>query len=399
MVSLLNSMNAHFNIPSTIITGAGSSTELVPQLARLGVSHVLLVTDAFMVSSGLAARFQSAMLNAGLHVARFDGVQPDPTDANVREGARRFTEEKCEAIVALGGGSPMDAAKAISILATNGEPLSRFQGYHRVERAGVPLVVIPTTAGTGSEVTKVAVITDTKRDVKMMMLDRHLLPNVALVDYELTFSMPPALTAHVGVDTLTHGIEAYVSRKATALTDPLALQCIRLVTEHLETAWREPHNSAAREGMMLAATLGGMAFANSSVALVHGMSRPIGAVFHVPHGLSNAVLLPAVTRFSLAGALKRYADVARVMRLATDADTDALAGKNFVAGLAALNTRLDVPPLGACPGVERERFEVVKDKMAADAMASGSPQNNPVVPTPQQIVELYDEAFESFLAD
>ena len=386
-------MTAQFNIPATIVTGAGASSDLVPQVARLGMRRVLLVTDSFMVSSGLAARFQSAMLAAGLHVATFDGVQPDPTDANVRAGAQLLTEERCEAIVALGGGSPMDAAKAIAILVTNGEPLSRFQGYHRVERAGVPLVVIPTTAGTGSEVTKVAVITDTKRDVKMMMLDRYLLPTVALVDYELTFSMPPALTAHVGVDTLTHGIEAYVSRKATALTDPLALQCIRLVTQHLETAWCEPHNSAAREGMMLAATLGGMAFANSSVALVHGMSRPIGAVFHVPHGLSNAVLLPAVTRFSLSGAQDRYAEVARIMRLAASSDSDATAGEKLVAGLAALNTRLQVPRLGDCHGVERARFEAVKGKMASDAMASGSPQNNPVVPTEQQIVALYDEAF------
>jgi len=236
------------------------------------------------------------------------------------------------------------------------------------------------------------VITDTERDVKMMMLDRHLLPTVALVDYELTLSMPPALTAHVGVDTLTHGIEAYVSRKATALTDPLALQCIRLVTEHLETAWREPRSPAAREGMMLAATLGGMAFANSSVALVHGMSRPIGAVFHVPHGLSNAVLLPTVTRFSLPGARQRYAEVARVMRLATAADSDAQAGKKLVEGLAALNSRLEIPRLGECHGVERAKFETVKVKMAGDAMASGSPQNNPVVPTPDQIVALYNEA-------
>ena len=386
-------MAAQFNIPSIVVTGAGASTELVPQLARLGTRRVLLVTDSFMVSSGLAARFQSAMLDAALDVTTFDGVQPDPTDANVREGARLFADKKCEAIVALGGGSPMDAGKAIAILATNGEPLSRFQGYHQVQRAGVPLIVIPTTAGTGSEVTKVAVITDTERDVKMMMLDRYLLPTVALVDYELTFSMPPALTAHVGVDTLTHGIEAYVSRKANALTDPLALHCIRLVTEHLETAWREPHNAAAREGMMLAATLGGMAFANSSVALVHGMSRPIGAIFHIPHGLSNAVLLPTVTRFSLPGALERYAEVARVMRLATSADSAAAAGDKLVAGLIALNSRLKVPRFGASPGVERARFEAVKNKMAADAMASGSPQNNPLVPTTEQIVSLYDEAF------
>jgi alcohol dehydrogenase class IV len=311
----------------------------------------------------------------------------------VQEGLAALRRLQGDAIVALGGGSPIDAAKAIAVLAQNPEPLSTYQGYHKLPRAGVPLVAIPTTAGTGSEVTKVAVITDTARDVKMMMLDRHFLPTVALVDFELTLSMPPALTAHVGVDTLTHGIEAYVSRKATALTDPLALTCIRLVAEHLETAWREPSNRAAREGMMLAATVGGMAFANSSVALVHGMSRPIGAVFHVPHGLSNAVLLPAVTRFSLVGAAERFATVARTMGLATVVDSADAAGEKLIAGLAALNARLAVPRLGECRGVTRERFDALKAKMAEDALASGSPGNNPVVPTAEQIVALYDEAF------
>jgi len=386
-------MIAQFNVPATVITGAGASRELAPQLLRLGARRVLLVTDAFMESSGLAEVFVRAMEGAGIRVALFSGVQPDPTDANVRDGLWVYVGKQCDAIVALGGGSPIDAAKAIAVLATNSEPLSQYQGYHKVQKSGAPLVVIPTTAGTGSEVTKVAVITDTARDVKMMMLDRHFLPTVALVDFELTLSMPPALTAHVGVDTLTHGIEAYVSRKATALTDPLALTCIRLVAEHLETAWREPTNRAAREGMMLAATLGGMAFANSSVALVHGMSRPIGAVFHVPHGLSNAVLLPAVTRFSIAGAPERYATVARTMGLAAYADSDVTAGEKLVAGLAALNTRLQVPRLSGCRGMERTRFDATKEKMAADALASGSPQNNPVVPTAEQIVALYEESW------
>jgi alcohol dehydrogenase class IV len=258
---------------------------------------------------------------------------------------------------------------------------------------GAPLVVIPTTAGTGSEVTKVAVITDTGRNVKMMMLDRHLLPQVALVDYELTLTMPTSLTAHVGVDTLTHGIEAYVSRKATALTDPLALTCVRLVAEHLETAWREPMNQPAREGMMLAATLGGMAFANSSVALVHGMSRPIGAVFHVPHGLSNAVLLPTVTRFSLSGAPERYATIAKTMRLCAPEATGGAAVGSLIEGLAKLNARLGIPRLRDCPGVERAKFEAMAGKMAADALASGSPQNNPVVPTAAEIVRLYEESW------
>jgi len=387
------SMITQFNVPATIITGAGASRELGTQLARLGARRVLFVTDAFMVSSGVVDRFVRLLEEAKIEFALFAGVQPDPTDINVGAGLQEYVSRKCDAIVALGGGSPIDAAKAIAVLVNNPEPLSLYQGYHKVPRAGAPLVVIPTTAGTGSEVTKVAVITDTTRDVKMMMLDRHFLPTVALVDFELTLSMPPALTAHVGVDTLTHGIEAYVSRKATALTDPLALTCIRLVAEHLETAWREPANRAARESMMLAATLGGMAFANSSVALVHGMSRPIGAVFHVPHGLSNAVLLPAVTRFSLVGAEERYAAVARTMGLATGADSAAEAGEKLLAGLAALNARLAVPRLGGCRGVTRERFETLKAKMAMDALASGSPANNPVVPTAEQIVAIYDEAY------
>jgi alcohol dehydrogenase class IV len=386
-------MSTIFNVPATIVTGAGASRELAPQLARLGARRVLLVTDAFMEKSGLAERFTRELEQAGIAVTLFARVQPDPTDENVREGLRAFIAGSCEAIVALGGGSPIDAAKTIAVLTTNAEPLSQYQGYHKVPLAGVPLIVIPTTAGTGSEVTKVAVITDTARDVKMMMLDRHLLPTVALVDYELTLSMPPALTAHVGVDTLTHGIEAYVSRKATALTDPLALACIRLVAEHLEMAWREPGNQAAREGMMLAATLGGMAFANSSVALVHGMSRPIGAVFHVPHGLSNAMLLPVVTRFSLPGAAARYATVARTMNLCDHKAPDAEAGEALLAGLEQLNARLQVPRIREARGVEQASFERALPKMAADALASGSPGNNPLVPTVEEIIELYRAAW------
>ena len=386
-------MISQFNIPSTVLTGAGASRELVPQLQRLGARRVLLVTDAFMVTSGLAGTVVRDMEKAGLAVALFAGVQPDPTDVNVRDGFRIFADQRCDTLVALGGGSPIDAAKAIAILTANPEPLSLYQGYHKIPRAGAPLVVIPTTAGTGSEVTKAAVITDTVRDVKMMMLDRHLLPAVALVDYELTLTMPRALTAHVGVDTLTHGIEAYVSRKATTLTDPLALTCIRLVAEHLETAWREPGNRPAREGMMLAATLGGMAFANSSVALVHGMSRPIGAVFHVPHGLSNSMLLPAVTRFSLGAAPGRYATIAKTMRLCPPEADEAAAGAALIQSLVDLNTRLEVPRLRDCPGLEPQKFESVLEKMAADALASGSPQNNPRVPTAAEIVALYREAW------
>lgn len=386
-------MSAHFNIPSTIITGAGASHELVPQLQRRRLNRVLLVTDRFMVASGLAPRVVAELAAAGIFAEVFDEVQPDPTIRNVQAGLERLRAAEAQAVIGLGGGSPIDCAKVIAVLPANPMPMQQFMGRNKVPHPGLPLVAIPTTAGTGSEMTKVAVITDDERDVKMMMLDSHLLPTVALVDFELTLTMPPALTAAVGVDTLTHGIEAYVSKLATPLTDPIALSCIKLVGEHLETAWREPGNRVAREGMMIAAAQGGMAFANSSVALVHGMSRPLGALFHVPHGISNAMLLPTVTRFSVPGAVARYATVARTLGWARGGESDDAAAMALLDGLERLNQRLQIPTLRTHPRMEEGRFRASLEKMASDALMSGSPQNNPIVPSRDQIVALYQRAW------
>jgi len=387
-------MPTAFQVPSTILVG-GEAIQEVPALVRqsLRARRALLVTDAFLVASGVASRLADALEQDGVSVRVFADVQPDPTDRNVDDGLAALLESGAEAIIALGGGSPIDDAKAIAIRAINPAPLAEYAGYHKIPHPGLPLIAIPTTAGTGSEVTKVAVITDTTRDVKMMLLDAHLLPTVAVVDYELSLTMPPDLTAHVGLDTLTHGIEAYVSRKANGMTDPIALSCIRLVAEHLETAWREPANRTAREAMALAACQGGMAFANSSVCLVHGMSRPIGALFHLPHGLSNAVLLSTITRFSLPGAVARYATVARVMGHAGTDTPDADAADALVEGLESLAARLGVRRLRDCRGMDQDRYESLLEKMAGDALASGSPQNNPIVPTAEVIVALYRQAW------
>lgn len=382
-------MNAQFNVPSTIIISGGASQQLAAQVARLGGRRALLVTDATMVASGLAKRCADQLAAANIPATVFSGVKPDPTDENVRDGLALLRQESCDLVVGLGGGSPMDAAKAIAVAATNDAPLREFAGYHRIARAGLPLVLIPTTAGTGSEVTKVAVITDTERDVKMMMLDVHLLANVALVDFELSLTMPAALTAHVGVDTLTHGIEAFVSRKANALTDPLAEQCIRLTAANLLTAWAEPNNRPAREAMMLAACLGGMAFANSSVCLVHGMSRPIGAIFHLAHGLSNALLLPEITRWSLRGAVTRYAQVARWVNATPGSAPDDSAAASLPDYLEQLNARLGIGRLRDFIKTDQSTFEQKLPAMAEAALASGSPQNNPVVPSAGEMVALY----------
>jgi len=284
-------------------------------------------------------------------------------------------------------------AKMIGASVANPGPLGQFQGYQRIPKPGPPLVAVPTTAGTGSEATKVAVVTDTARNVKMMILDTKLMPTAALVDYELTFTMPKPLTAHVGVDALTHGIEAFVSRKANSLTDPIALSCITKIQANLQAAWNDPENAKAREAMSLAALQGGLAFTNSSVCLVHGMSRPLGLMFRLPHGLSNSVLLPTVTRFSYAGATSRYAEVARTIRLATVKTPDEAACAALTQWLDQLNIDLQVPRLRNCCGGDAERFRAILPKMAADAIESGSPQNNPIVPSESQIVDLFERAW------
>ena len=380
------------NLPATAIIGGGARHELPAQVRRLGAGYALIVTDAFLKQQGLPDELAAALREAGCVTTIFAEVQPDPTDQNVMAGLRIFRESGAEIIVAVGGGSAIDCAKAISILATNPEPLRQYMGYHKVPSAGVPLIAIPTTAGTGSEATRVAVITDTEHQEKMMILDARLTPTVALVDYELSLTMPKPLTAHVGVDTLTHAIEAYVSKKANGMSDPLALSCIALTAGALLTAWGEPENRKAREAMALAAFQGGAAFSNASVALVHGMSRPLGAVYHVPHGLSNAVLLPEVTKFSLSGNASRYAVIARIMGLAGN-ESDEAAGHKLVDGLEALNDALQIPPLRECVKVGRAKFDKSLEKMAQDALASGSPQNNPVVPTAEQIIEIYRAAW------
>lgn len=380
-------------LPPRAVFGAGSGATIGEEITRLGARRVLLVTDDFLLATAAGERFAATIAAAGVACETFSGVQPDPTDVNVEDGLAALQEAEADLVVAFGGGSVLDAAKMIAVRAANPGHLRRYRGYHQIPAAGTPLIAVPTTAGTGSEATRVAVITDTENDEKLMILDGSLVPEVAIVDPELTLTMPAGLTAHVGVDTLTHGIEAYVSSLANPVTDGFALTCVELVGANLERAWAEPEDLAARTAMSYAAYAGGAAFANASVGLVHGMSRPVGAVFHVPHGLSNAVLLPAVVRFSLAGAPARFARLARTAGFAGAADDERSAGEKLVEGLEGLNARLGVPSLGELPHLERERFDASVEKMAADALASGSPARSPIVADADQIVGLYREAW------
>jgi alcohol dehydrogenase len=380
------------HLPPDLIIGGGTSQGLAEHVTRIGVSRPLVVSDAFLLEEGPAGPLVERLQGAGLEVAVFGDVQPDPTLDNVRGAVDALRAHDADGVVAIGGGSPMDTAKAAAVALANEGDVRDYAGYHQVPGPGLPLVAVPTTAGTGSEVTRVAVITDTERDVKMMMLDGHLMARVAISDYELTLSTPPALTSWVGVDSLTHAIEAYVSSRASVLTDMLALEAARLIGAHLRRAVRTPDDAKAREAMMLGATLAGAAFSNASVALVHGMSRPIGAHFHLAHGLSNALLLPAVTRFSVAGAPARYATIARTMDLAGAEDADAAACERLVEELEALNRDLEIPSLSGAD-VEREHFDRVVADMAQAALDSGSPDFNPQPASKEEIIELYRQVY------
>ena len=380
--------------PRQILVGGGSLARLGEVLRQFGFSRPLVVTDPWMVSSGTIGKCLAPLNAAGMAVAVFSDTVPDPTDAVVEAGARVLRDGDFDVLVGFGGGSPMDTAKAMAILAAapEGAKMREFKVPAQADRAALPLVCVPTTAGTGSEATRFTVITDTETDEKMLIAGLGALPLAAVVDYELTFSLPPRITADTGIDSLTHALEAFVSRRANPASDLYAREAMRLIAPRLRQVWRAPDDAAARADMMLGATLAGLAFSNASVALVHGMSRPIGAHFHVPHGLSNAMLLPAVTGYSLNAALPRYAEAARCMGVAGAGDADQLAAAKLLEELRALNHELEVPSPAAW-GIEEARWNALLPIMAQQAIASGSPANNPRIPEAEAIMALYQEAF------
>ena len=381
-------MASSIALPRLMRIGAGASRLLPEILAQLGLSRPFVVTDPYLAGSGRAEELLAGLRGAGCTAALFSDTVPDPTVASVEAALSALRTGDHDCVVGFGGGSPMDTAKAVAVLARFGGPMARYKAPHIQDTAGLPIVAIPTTAGTGSEATRFTIVTDAETDEKMLCIGLAYLPVAALVDYELTLTKPRRLTADTGIDALTHAIEAYVSKRANPFSDGLALSAMRLIAPNLRRVWADPADRAAREAMMIGATQAGIAFSNSSVALVHGMSRPIGAHFHVAHGLSNAMLLPAVTAFSAPGATARYAECARAMGVAAAGDADGAAVEGLVAALRALNADLEVPGPRAY-GIDGERWTALLPVMAKQALASGSPANNPVEPTAEEIEALY----------
>ncbi|MER7772299.1 iron-containing alcohol dehydrogenase [Kitasatospora sp. NPDC096140] len=381
-------MVASLSLPRILRVGPGAAEELGDVILGLGLNRPLVVTDAFLVGTGAAERLTATLHKAGLHPRVFSDTVPDPTTASLAAGVKALDEHEADSVIGFGGGSPMDTAKALALLGVQGGHMRDFKAPRVNVGPALPVIAVPTTAGSGSEATQFTIITDSATDEKMLCLGPAFLPLAAVVDVELTMSMPPRLTADTGIDALTHAVEAYVSRKANPFSDSLALTAIGTIGRHLRRAYADGSDAVAREAMMLAATQAGIAFSNSSVALVHGMSRPIGAHFHVAHGLSNAMLFPAVTAFSVSAAPGRYADCARALGAATAADSDDAAADKLVDALRVLCRDLEVPTPRVY-GVDEAAWKRLTPLMAEQALASGSPANNPVVPTAEQIQDLY----------
>jgi len=377
-----------FRIPRIVITGSGASEQAGEESRKLGVKKALIVTDPNLVKLGIVDGVKQSLQRSEVPFATFDGVLTEPTLEFVQEGLKAYQENRCDFLLAVGGGSPMDTAKAIAVMVTNAGSIEDYQGLGKIPKKGSPVIAIPTTAGTGSEVTPFTIITDTERDVKMLIGSPFLTPEIAIVDPLLILSMPQGITAATGIDALTHAIEAYVSVKAQPMSDIFCLSAIELIAGSLKQAWTDGNNVEAREKTMLGALQAGIAFSNSSVALVHGMARPIGAYFHVPHGASNAALLGVVVDFSLTGNPTRYAHIAEAMGEGISGLPDLEAARLGAKAVKRLIKDIKVPSLREL-GVDKEKLDKLAPKMTEDAVASGSPANNPRQATKEEIIELY----------
>jgi alcohol dehydrogenase class IV len=395
---LIKRDNVRVCVPRYMQIGKGSLNQLPEILNTLGsIKSLLIVTDKQMVQFGYVKKLQEILTKSGLKSNVFDDTIPDPTDTVVLNGIDTLLKNKNDAVIGFGGGSPIDTAKAIAVLSQYSKNIQDYKPPSTFDKKGLPIIAIPTTAGTGSEVTHHSVIIDTKSNnhEKISCRGEGFVPIVSIVDYELTLSKPRRLTIDSALDTLTHGIEAYVSKKATLFSDRMALDTIRLVQENIYTVDKNPKNLKAREGLMLAATLGGLAFSNASICLVHGMSRPLGSNFKVPHGLSNAMLLPTITEYSIDHAKNRYADCSRVGNFALPEDDDETACKKLINGLYKLNKDFEVPSMKVF-GINQKNFEEELENMATDAEISGAPNLNPRVPSVNEMVDLYGKAWRAF---
>lgn len=363
-----------FYIPSLNLMGRGAIQEVGNRLKGVGAKKTLLVTDEGLKQLGIADEIASIVKKAGLDVVVFPGAEPNPTDKNVKAGLDVYHNEQCDSIVSLGGGSSHDCAKGIGIVASNGGTIHDYEGVDKSEKPLPPLVSINTTAGTASEMTRFCVITDTKRKVKMAIVDKHTTPLISINDPNLMIGMPKGLTAATGMDALTHAVEAYVSTDATPLTDACAIKAIELISQYLRRAVANGQDIEARENMAYAQFLAGMAFNNASLGYVHAIAHQFGGVYNLPHGVCNAILLPHVCRFNLIAKVDRFVDIAWALGENVAGVPNREAAELAIEAIELLAYDVGIPENFTELGVEKVDVALLADHAMKDATMLTNPR-------------------------
>lgn len=370
--------------------GTGCLPDAMSALQARGFQRALIVTDAPLTQLGVTETIAALLRERGMRVSVFDGVQPNPTVANVEAGLAALEAAEADCILSVGGGSPHDCAKVIAVLATNGGAVMDYRGLNKVKVAPLPLVAINTTAGTASELTKFAVITDETKHLKMSIVDRQIAPLISVNDPELMRGMPASLTAATGMDALTHAVEAYVSTMATPVTDACALHAMRLIGQYLLRAVRNGREDIeAREQMAYAQFLAGMAFNNALLGYVHAMAHQLGGRYNLPHGVCNALLLPHVEAVNASACAGRLGDIAGALGVSTAGQSDEEAAQAGVQALRDLTKAAGIPQRLSELGVKREDFAL----MAANAMKDGAGYTNPKKLTAEDLVGIFEAAY------
>ncbi|HKM96257.1 MAG TPA: lactaldehyde reductase [Buttiauxella sp.] len=375
-------------LPKISLHGAGAIGDMVKLIAAKPWGKALIITDGQLVKMGLLDSLFSALDEHQLSYELFDEVFPNPTEELVQKGFAAYQEAKCDYLIAFGGGSPIDTAKAVKILTANPGPSTAYSGVGKVIHAGVPLVAINTTAGTAAEMTSNAVIIDSVRHVKEVIIDTNLIPDIAVDDASVMLDIPASVTAATGMDALTHAIEAYVSVGAHPLTDANALESIRLISQWLPKAVDDGHNLEAREMMAYGQYLAGMAFNSAGLGLVHALAHQPGATHNLPHGVCNAILLPVIEAFNRPKAVSRFAKVAAAMGIETQKMSEEEASFQAILAIRALSTRVGIPSGFSQLGIQRADIEGWLDNALADPCAPC----NPRVASRDEVRDLYLEA-------
>lgn len=381
-------MEFMFGIPSFVHFGEGASKKLGEMALGMGAKKAFVVYDKGVKAAGIVDGLLASLQAAGIESIEYDGVLPNPPDTQVEEAAAIARAANIDIIVAVGGGSSIDSAKAINILLTNPSPINQYAGLNMVKVPGKPLIAIPTTAGTASEVTAFSIVTDTAQTKKMVIGGQFVGATIALADPLLTVGMPPKITASTGLDALTHAIEAYVSKAAMIPTDVMALRAISLICNNIVTATKDGSNVEARSAMLLGSMMAGFAFNSAVLGLVHSIAHPLSAHFHLPHGVANAIGLPYVMEYNVQTAPARFKEIAAAMGIDVTGMSDAAAAQAAVELVKNFNKELEIPTLKDC-GVTKDMF----DRLAEDALQEISTLFNPRDPSKEDVLAILEKAY------